>query len=114
MSEKREFTPEELEEAKTMRGRGFTWLELGSKFQCSPQTIRSAIDPEFKKARSVWEKKNVAKRREWKGGELVREEKEFMQLPLEVHPVPTTLDQIMFGDPLPGRSALDQKGGVSY
>lgn len=105
MSHKKEFTTEELEKAVALRANGVSWKGIGAHFRVAENTIRKQLEPGFSERTQKWEKIKVARRKLWTGAEP-------MQKPLGHQPVPTTLDQIYFGDPLPGRSALDRMSAV--
>jgi hypothetical protein len=111
MSLKVEFTTEELHEAKAMRAKGVAWKKIGPVFGVGGETIRKALDPEFVVRARGWDKIKEA-RRKMLDGEITRSGV-FMQRPLVDQPQPTTPGQFYFGDPLPGRSVLDQRLGVS-
>lgn len=113
MSLKIEFEPQELEEARKLRATGLAWKKIGPLFGTTGETIRKALDPEFVAKVKGWDKIKEARRKMGIEGVITRSGV-FMQRPLADHPQPVTISQLMFGDPLPGRSALDRlQEGVS-
>lgn len=113
-------TPFQLREACKMRARGESWAAIGRFFHVRPRTVIYALYPE--RIQAVYE--NRKRRRRLKKadrsspdpGNSVRDK---ILIPREVlfdrdrrmAMAPRNLTAALLGDPLPGRSALDRRGG---
>lgn len=114
---RRIFTEAEVISARSMRGAGRTWRELGSAFDCDYGTVRRAIEPGYREKRAG----QIARVREGRfnstgAREHVRAKHNF-QIPEAVEAdrdrrqtAPQSLTSLLCGDPAPGQSALDKRG----
>ena len=102
----RYFTEDEIRRAKELRAAGLGWSSVGARLGCSDETIRSRIDPGFKRVRADKYRgpksglRNVERR--FLPGE---EDRVIAAVPIDTR---SRLAR-WFGDPPAGRSALDQK-----
>lgn len=105
-------------QARRMREEGISWTAIGREFLCKPETIRRHIDLEW-----------ATRERERKRNNKKNQQSQKPKAPTVIsHPVRGKISQLeiaaaiakipkdtrtstskWLGDPLPGRSALDQK-----
>jgi len=110
----------EVAEARRLRSEGMTWVALARKFGCASDTVKRALDPAFRQHRAEGIKAAKANRKQGvemprgrptnfvisEGTAVARDAARLMALiPKDTRPLTARL----FGDPLPGRSALDQR-----
>lgn len=112
MAELRALTPVQIEAVKVMLKSNMTWKGIGDCFNVCPETVRRAVDPEYREKRA----KQVAARRA--AGPAPVNPKQATRAyvandaAIRVAEIPhdtRSLTARMFGDPLPGRSALDRR-----
>jgi hypothetical protein len=98
---RRVFTPEQLERAREMMSDGCSWARIGARLGCDDETIRARIDPDYKAMRSSRYTGPLSGLRAGSDRHL--------NAALARVPADSRSRQAKFmGDPLPGRSALDQ------
>jgi hypothetical protein len=96
-------TDDERTAALSLRTEGCTWAETARRLGVGTTALRLGCDPEYREKRYAENRERDRRR----AASLTRE---------RVAPPPTvgspiTLSQFWFGDPVPGRSALDRRGG---
>lgn len=102
--------PWNLKEAKRMRAAGAFWGEIGERFGCDADTAHFRCDPAYRQKRN--DRSRASRRQEWRGVHKVRM---VVERPADRNPVlppaydTRNLTQVICGDPLPGRSALDRR-----
>lgn len=109
---------EQIKQAKKLRAAGWTWTRLGQKFGCAWETVRRRIDPEYAEFRKQQINRARGVHRIGDVAPLLRERATRADVR---HSAESLMDDVpadtrdltarMLGDPLPGRSALDQKKG---
>jgi hypothetical protein len=106
----------ELERARSMRAEGLTWEEIGRRLEYDCRSIRRRLDPE-------WAERTRKRDRNYTRHYLSKQERvetqheqgprhtpqEIAALRRLIPPDTRDLTARTFNDPLPGRSALDQK-----
>lgn len=110
----------EIAEARRLRSEGMTWVALSRRFGCARDTVKRALDPTFRQHRAEGIKAAKENRKQGvemprgrpanfvisEGTAVARDAARLMALvPKDTRPLTARL----FGDPLPGRSALDQR-----
>ncbi len=110
----------EIAEARQMRSEGMTWTALARRFGCASDTVKRALDPAFRQRRAEGIKAARENRQRSvemprgrpanfvisEGTAVARDAARLMEL---VPKDTRSLTARLFGDPLPGRSALDQR-----
>lgn len=100
-----EVPPEKIARAKELRADGMKWSRISARLGIAEDRLRRLSDERYGERRN-------ARVRAWRrrtGGKLV---------PVVSDAIPFVPDDTrsltsrIFGDPLPGRSALDQRGGA--
>lgn len=116
-------TPAEIRTARELRIHGKNWREIGDAVKRSSETVRRAIDPDFREFRQ----RQVNAARDRRTGKEPRPARYIQSLgnhvvtsmreiaPPEVlaerdrrSELPRTIGMLLLGDPLPGRSALER------
>ena len=116
------FTAAQIDTMRLMREKGVSFAEIGRLLGCDPETIKARIDPRFAELkRENTRRRRAAERREpvATGKPVVhivpkwaRPSEAEIRAARERIPEDTRdLTGRLFGDPLPGRSALAQRGG---
>ena len=82
-------SPEQIEQAQTMRRNEMPWAHIAKHFGVTPDTVRRVLDPEW-----------AARRR----AGITDGERLLREVPADTR----DLTARALGDPLPGRSALDR------
>ena len=107
---------EEIEVAATMRANRVSWEKVARYLGVAEETVRRALDPDYRAARN-----EVARRRYVRSerrasphfADRKRLSAEDAIRALATVPADTrTITGKVFGDPLPGRSALDRRAGA--
>lgn len=100
------FTEIDRQTALRMREMGKSWGTLARHFDCSEETIRRVIDPEYRRVRSERYRpvhdKIISNAGRFPPAEVER-------ILRTIQPDTRTLQAKFMGDPIPGRSALDKK-----
>lgn len=112
MARQSRFTPEIREEIKRRRAAGEGYKQLARAFDAAPPTIYYLLHPEKdekrKRSRNSGEAARIYRTTSGVGRtQSTRAERESILPPIP--PDTRSLSARMFGDPLPGRSALDAK-----
>ncbi len=112
-------TADQIERVRKMRFQyGHTWDRIGELFDCTGETVRRAVDPEFRAKRNQGIREARQQRRDWAGGDLLRVQPKYRPDPCVIAERDSRADYIqtpnmaVLGDPPPGRSALDQMRGT--
>jgi hypothetical protein len=117
-------TADKVAAALRLRAAGWSWSQLALHFRVADMTVRRAIDPQMRERLNArdrelrHERVRRARERDESVARAAHDTREFARPRVDpaalaerdrrMSVVPT-LDQRFFGDPLPGRSALDQK-----
>jgi hypothetical protein len=99
-------TDDERAAALALRAEGCTWAETARRLGVGTTALRLGCDPEYRERRYAENRERDRRR----AAGLVRERAVPPPAPVLVRG-PVTLSQFWFGDPVPGRSALDRRGG---
>jgi hypothetical protein len=109
-------TPKQIAQARAWLAQGWSLYRISQQFRCGSETVRAALDPKFADDRR---KKQVAKRRRERRllpAQPHVETHANLRIPEHVlaereaaRSADLTPNQILFGDPPPGRSALDRR-----
>lgn len=105
----------QIREAQRLRDDGWKWSALGARFKCSPETVHRAVDPSFadrmrdKAVRHRMRDKNGTERNGLPRADYASTRADAAARMAEIPADTRTLTARMFGDPLPGRSALARK-----
>jgi hypothetical protein len=105
-------TVEQIDFARAQRAAGTGWEKLGRLMHCDPETVRRALDPDYRRKRM--DQINAAR---YGRAHSEISAARFVAPPADVlrrreHRVmlrPTSLTALLCGDPLPGESALDRR-----
>lgn len=108
---------EQIEEAKTLHTSGWRYARIGEQFGVDNKTIRRALDPEYQALRCKQVREaRLLREAGIRNPRAGRESATSMSLKAdwaarlaEIPADTRTLTQFMFGDPLPGRSALSRR-----
>lgn len=105
---------EQIVEARKMRQRHMSWQRIADAFGCSAKTVRRPLDQEWsaKRAQGIREARRYRNaRRAKREVRMIREAPSARpsQEMLDARQQPATIGQLILGDPLPGRSALDRR-----
>jgi hypothetical protein len=115
----RPVTPNVIERAKEMRANNVSWNQIAKTLDVSAFLVRAATEPDFRNYRRERQRRHLQRERphinhavhhEVRGtrfppAEVLREAERARELRLQ----PRSLTAELLGDPLPGRSALDQR-----
>jgi hypothetical protein len=114
-------TPDQISAARALRQQGHGWTDIGKAVGVNYYRVRRLLDPEWAQRRR--DGINSLRRRE----RLVQTGSargQVWESYLPRNPTfdprrdgvvePQNINQLILGDPLPGRSALDAKRGISY
>jgi hypothetical protein len=117
----RTLSAEQTEEARALRASGAKWVYLAKRYQCDEGTVRRALDAGYRakraeqilraKLRRADERAAIAPRPPV-ASIAVRED--AIRLMAAIPADTRNLTQRIFGDPLPGRSALDRKSTLQH
>lgn len=108
MGKRKEISDEILERARIMRAAGRSWNAIGRECGFDGDVIRWRIDPDF-----------VARHKAMHGGPvsmIVHQRFSHADIEVILRKVPPdtrSMQARFFGDPLPGRSALDKRNAQS-
>lgn len=109
-------SPEAIKKARQMIQAGATWKAVGRELGCAADTVRRWLDPQWAEMRR--KQVNEARLRKRLGNPVQREKPQSLRVAVkadaerafaQVPPDTRDLTARIFGDPLPGRSALDQR-----
>lgn len=111
MSTKVVFSAEQTEEMRTMRRNGKSWKFLAAAFKCSTATVRRHMGVGFDNrryydSRISWRVLNI----EGPHRAMVVPAHVITERDVRLATEPRDLTAELFGDPLPGYSALDRGG----
>jgi len=101
--------------ARQLRDQGATWGEIGAVFQVTGTTIRLRLDEHYatqRRAAKEVSRSGVQRQRDVGNGSGYRAEgsdQKDVRILEMVGPDTRTMQQKFFGDPMPGRSALDRR-----
>jgi hypothetical protein len=99
------FTNGEKVAALALRDEGCTWAETARRLGVGTTALRLGCDPEYRERRYAENRERDRRR----AAGLTREWAAPPPTPPTVGS-PVTLSQFWFGDPVPGRNALDRRG----
>lgn len=123
-------TPNLIEQAVALRAEGVGWYRITKQLRVSEYVLRCALEPEYRKYKlglnhrqraQIAARLAVVKRPRPVGKHAVHHEVRYAQhgppadvlaardLALELRLQPRSVTAQLLGDPLPGRSALDQR-----
>lgn len=106
---KKTFTPEQRDEMLRLRGDGMSWNKIGRHFGCDDDVVHRVCDPAWRRRRND----RAVERRAYCC--ILRHPVRHAECaPIcdprrDDVPRPVTIGQMLLGDPLPGRSALDRR-----
>ena len=114
----RTFTEEEIARINSMRASGSSWQAIGASFGCSYDKVRRAVEPAYAAKRTQQIRECEARRRDrghYKSQGISHMASrnsvadDAMARLAEIPPDTRGLTARTFGDPIPGRSALDRR-----
>lgn len=110
-------SPEQINEARELQARGWTYPRIAERFGVDRQTVKRALDPEFRALRCKQIRESSQRHRDSGGrlrGRMGRENATGVSVKAdgaarlaEIPPDTRSLTGRFMGDPLPGRSSLD-------
>lgn len=113
MTFKVKFSEEAIEEARRLMNAETPWAEIGRKLGCNPDTIRRRLDPKWREYRAAQIRSvkhadgyvNMNRVSEVRRSRRDEADRRMAEIPEDTRSV----SQRIMGDPLPGRSALDNR-----
>ena len=101
---------ETIERARALRAEGVGWRAIGRQLGLDERTIRGRLDPDF-----WWPSRTTGPLTSFLHvvGESRLSDADAERALATVPPDTRSMCARLFGDPLPGRSALDQKQGAN-
>lgn len=123
-SKPNKFTDEEIERIRAMRAEGIAWEKIAREFHTTHNTVRRYADPMYQENRLKWEanrrraqKEKAARIPKVSAGRPMLRMREppppgVMEARDRLFAQPQSLSQMLLGDPLTGRSALDRRNNV--
>lgn len=106
---KHNFTEDQIAEMRQMRLDGATWAKIARRFACAEETVHKAAEPAYAERRRRMDNRHQGK----VGAVSSRVDADIVDRLVAQIPRDTRdLTGVVFGDPLPGRSALDRRRGA--
>ena len=112
-------TLEQIEEARELHARGWTFRRIGERLGCAFHTVKRVLDPDYavkrriavREARQIREP-SLPRKTAQESATAVSVKEDAAARLAEIPKDHRSLTGRLFGDPLPGRSALDRRQAV--